>query len=160
MTPPADARKEKFLAAAEAHWSATGGKYTVVRRIICGAIPVFDHAFDAEALLQEVQKEDALVSLSTVYRCLRSLSDGGLLDEVKGPGGRRFFSLPRTADQSSSHLVCTDCGKVFPLDNPCLGLRESQAVRRKGFHPRTVRLHIEAACETLHRDGHCPRRGD
>lgn len=156
MSDPAEARPEEFLAAAEAHWTAAGGKLTFVRRLLCETIPCLDHAFDAEQLLHAIQEKDAMVSLSTVYRSLRSLSAAGLLDEVKGPGGRRFFSLPRTADQSSSHLVCTDCGKVFPLDNPCLGLRESQAIRRKGFRPKAVRLRVEASCGVEGKDNGCP----
>lgn len=140
-----EAQKD-FLKKAEAHYAAHGGRWTHVRRLLCQCINGLERAFDAEELLEEVQQKEPQVSLSTVYRNLRSMAAGGLLDEVDGSGGRKVYSLPRNGDQSSSHLVCLDCGQVFPLDNPCLSLRESQSVKKRGFLPRSVRLRVEAHC--------------
>lgn len=148
--------QKEFLESAEAHFAAMGGRWTLVRRLLCESIAETERAFDAEELLVHVQEREPQVSLSTVYRNLRSLAAGGLVDEVDGSGGRKVYSLPRNANQSSSHLVCLDCGQVFPLDNPCLGLRESQAVRQRGFLPRSVRLRVEAHCQAYRKGGSCP----
>lgn len=147
-----------FLKAAEAHYAAQGGRWTHVRRLLCQCINGLERAFDAEELLEEIQRQEPQVSLSTVYRNLRSLAAGGLLDEVDGSGGRKVYSLPRTGDQSSSHLICLDCGQVFPLDNPCLSLRESQSVKKRGFQPRSVRLRVEAHCLSQCQDGCHPHQ--
>ncbi|MGE9289347.1 MAG: Fur family transcriptional regulator, partial [Puniceicoccales bacterium] len=130
---------------------------TAVRKIVCRKALSSTTAFDAEGLLQSVREEDGLISLSTVYRTLSALQDAGLITEIEGIDRKKQFSVVGANTSSTSHVVCKDCGKVIPLENPCLSLRESRTAHQTGFSPKKMSLRIEATCDELHQCGSCTR---
>lgn len=147
-----------FLRAAEAHWKSRNSSMTAVRRILCRKLAEADEALDAETLLREARGEDRLISLSTVYRTLASLCEGGLLTEVEGRAGKKNYHPAATDHQATSHIVCEDCGHVTPVENPCLTLREGASAQQRGFTPSKISLRMEAHCDRLKNDGACEHR--
>lgn len=139
-------------------WRAQGSRVTHVRKIITREAVRAEAPFDAEALLSDVRRIDRQISLSTVYRTLAGLVECGLLNEARGPGERKIYVLTPSPGIGQSHIVCRNCGQVFPLDDPCLGLREGAAAQRQGFLPKQVQLRLEAECGELKETGGCHRR--
>ena len=156
---PAD-QTEAFLRAAESYWKSRNSSMTAVRRILCRKLAGASEALDAETLLREARAEDRLISLSTVYRTLASLSEGGLLTEVEGRSGKMNYHPAPTNRQATSHIVCEDCGHVTPIENPCLTLREGASAQQRGFTPSKITLRMEARCDRLKKDGACEHHGD
>jgi Fur family ferric uptake transcriptional regulator len=144
-----------FARAAAAHWRAEGSRFTYVRRLICETVEGFKVAFTPEDLLERVRQKDGQIALSSVYRSLSQLTEAGLLVATSGRGGTRHYSRADPAGTSTSHVACLDCGKIIPVENPCLGLREAEAARRQGFRPQRTTLRYEASCDTYHRTGSC-----
>lgn len=147
-----------WLDAARAFWRSQNSSMTQVRRVICDIAVRKETAFDAESLHRESREVDALISLSTVYRTLRSLAKAGLIAEVERVDDKRYFMVRHGSQRGDSTLHCTDCNEVFPMDNPCLELREGESVRRMGFTPRRLSLRVDSSCDELKQRGSCDRR--
>lgn len=146
-----DERMEKAFA----WWRSQGCRVTVVRRIISELALTQEGPFDAESLYRRARETDAQISLSTVYRTLSGLVQGGILTEVQGAGDRKVYFPADLPAIGQSHIVCKDCRRVFPLEDPCLGLREGAVARTQGFHPLQIRLQMEAQCDQIRRTGRC-----
>lgn len=62
----------------------------------------------AEILAAWIQHVHPEIHLSTVYRTLDSLTDWGLITQVRHPHGASFFHLT----PSHQHVVCDVCGHI------------------------------------------------
>ncbi len=157
-SPESDIEGEAFVAAAEKHWSNSGSRFTVVRRILCQAIARHDMPFDPETLLALAHKADPIISLSSVYRTLKTLEEAGLLSRIDGADGSRLYRKSARDETASSHIVCRDCGAIIPIADPCMSLRESAGPRAEGFLPERIVLRVEARCSEYARHGSCTRK--
>ncbi len=127
-------RLEQFKAAAR----SGGVKLTHQRLEIFQAVASsLDHP-SAEAVHRAVQVTTPTVSLDTVYRTLRLLTDLGLLTTL----GPRQDSVRFDANlESHHHYVCTRCGLVRDFENDDLNALEiPDTVNRFG---QVVSTHVE-----------------
>ncbi|QYY34848.1 transcriptional repressor [Ruficoccus sp. ZRK36] len=160
MAEAAESPSDYLIAQAYAYWRTKGSSVTVVRKIICEVALRAADAFDAETLLARCRREDSQISLSTVYRTLGHLVDAHVLHEVQGPGEKKCYAPANAGQPGQSHVVCQDCKQVFPLEDPCLVLREGALARKQGFSPKNVSLRLEASCDQLTELGICDRKKD
>lgn len=151
---------DPFTKAAQDYWESHGGRLTVVRKILCETIAAQGEAFDAEDLLAEAQKLDPLISLSSVYRTLRTLEDAELVSHIDERDGQKLYRKSSQGENASSHIVCRDCGAVIPVEDPCLPFRESPAINAKGFVPEKISLRVEASCSEFAQKGSCSQCDD
>ena len=131
---------------------------TVVRRLISEQAFAAIEPFHAEELHARVRTLDRGVSLASVYRTLGQLVEADLLRTITGTHGERHYTVVDQPAAGLSHIVCTDCKRVHPMDDPCLPMREGPLVRRQGFVPLSMSLRIEAACEELRLRGTCSKQ--
>jgi Fur family ferric uptake transcriptional regulator len=66
-------------------------------------------------------KQLPAISLSTVYRALKSLQEEQVIVAVSLPGAPDRYETKFRADHHHHHFHCDDCGRVF--DIPGCGLR-------------------------------------
>jgi len=140
------------------YWRKQGSGLTHVRKIVCEVILNARGTFNAETLLSLCRERDRAISLSTIYRTLNHLVEAELLDEVDGVDDRHHYKVRNGPDLGESVVVCLDCGTIFPVENPCLGLRESEPLKRMGFAPKRIRLRAESHCESYKETGACDRK--
>lgn len=145
----------EFLKKARELWTSRNSSLTVVRRVLCGVIEETEQSFSAERLYQLARRIDPAISISTVYRTISALAEGNLLRGFEGPEGVTFYEKSLNHSAGSGHIICTDCGKVIPLDTPCMVVRETATAREKGFSPEKITLRLEASCDELARTGKC-----
>jgi Fur family ferric uptake transcriptional regulator len=99
----------------------SGADRTVVRAFIGASEPIsiLDLAFSVKRL-------DPLVSLGTVRRYLKLLTEAGLATanqavELSGRGPMLFELVPDPKPDSGGcvhrHLVCKDCGTIIDIEN-------------------------------------------
>src|SRR6202030_1018521 len=75
-----------------------------------------DHSsrhLDAESLFQLAKEKDPKLNRVTVYRTLKLLKEGGLVDELDlmhQAGEQHFYETRRK--QEHAHVICLGCGKV------------------------------------------------
>lgn len=160
MAEAPDTPADALIAQAYAYWRTKGSSVTVVRKIICEVALRATDAFDAETLLARCRREDSQISLSTVYRTLGHLVEAQVLYEVQGVGEKKCYAPALTPQAGQSHVVCQDCKQVFPLEDPCLVLREGALARQQGFSPKNISLRLEASCDQLNQLGICDRKKD
>ncbi len=86
-----------------------GGRVTTARRAIITALLEAKSHITADELTTIVQARHPDVHLSTIYRCLETLEELGVVDHVHLGHGRAVYHL---TDQRHQHLVCELCGAV------------------------------------------------
>lgn len=153
-----DGSEQDFVSKASEAWKTSGGRLTVVRKIICEAIESRDAPFDAETLLELAQKQDPLISLSSVYRTLKFLEDSNLITHIDGLEGERLYRVSAQDPAATSHIVCRDCGAILPMKDPCLSLRQAPGISAEGFFAEKISLRIEASCSEMAENHHCNKR--
>ena len=97
----------------------------------------------ADWVYQEVRKEMPHVSLGTIYRNLRTLSEHGDIQELAfGSAHSRFDANPH----SHYHFVCEQCGTIQDLEMPSLPELDRRAEELLGCQVRSHRLEFYGLC--------------
>lgn len=145
----------KRLSAATVFWEAKGSRLTSVRRIICEVVFTKAQPFDADQILGEARQTDSLISMASLYRTLKSLREAGLIEQSLGQKG--YYQLRPVSETSSNCIACKNCGRIIPLNDPCLPIRVGAQVRQAGFKATHVRQQTEAFCQEFETTGECHR---
>ena len=88
-----------------------GIRLTRQRQILLNLIDKSGQHLDAESLYHLARKEDPKLNRVTVYRTLKLLKQGGLVDELDLMhfGGDQHFYETRLK-QEHAHVICLRCG--------------------------------------------------
>jgi Fur family ferric uptake transcriptional regulator len=119
-----------------------GVRLTRQRRILLDLIDHSGKHLDAESLYQLAKEKDPRLNRVTVYRTLKLLKEGGLVDELDlmHYGGDQHYYETRLK-QEHAHVICLRCGKVEPLQK----LRR-QVEAHFGFQILLARTEIGGYC--------------
>src|ERR1700724_1235450 len=99
------------------HLRTVGLKQTAQRDAILHTfLETRDH-LSTEELHRLVQKKDARIGYTTVYRTLKLLAQCGLPSEGASPGGIARYERQYNR-RSHHHRVCTDCGSSVEFFSP------------------------------------------
>jgi Fur family peroxide stress response transcriptional regulator len=98
---------------------------------------------DAEAVFRGVQSRLPTVSLDTVYRTLKLLTELGFISTL----GQRQDSLRFDANQAPHHHhICVRCGKVQDVSSPLLDLENvGRNVRNVGT-VQSAQIEVRGLC--------------
>src|SRR6266550_1698780 len=90
-----------------------GVRLTRQRQTLLELIDRSGQHLDAENLFQMAKEKDPKLNRVTVYRTLKLLKEGGLVDELDlmHYGGDQHYYETRTK-QEHAHVICLRCGKV------------------------------------------------
>jgi Fur family ferric uptake transcriptional regulator len=95
-----------------------GLKITAGRRAIIREIIAFGRPFEAEELLLNLRRHPERVSKATVYRTLKHLVDGGLINQVFfGPAKQSYYDFAGSGT-APAHLVDVQSGKIIEFTDP------------------------------------------
>ncbi|MDY6917722.1 MAG: transcriptional repressor [Chloroflexota bacterium] len=97
----------------------------------------------ADWVYERVRQEIPNISLGTVYRNLRLLTQEGEILELDIAGG-----LSRFDGNTSNHyhFRCAKCGRVFDLDEPVDESIDARIAERTGFKVTHHRLEFRGLC--------------
>jgi Fur family ferric uptake transcriptional regulator len=84
------------------------------------------------------------VGLASVYRMLDRLDERGLVQRIDLGDGIVRYEPAR--EQHHHHLVCDECGKVEPFDDPKLEQAIHSVERRSGYAVATHDVVLRGAC--------------
>src|SRR4030088_1135059 len=90
-----------------------GVRLTRQRKILLDLIDSSGEHLDAEQLFQLAKEKDPKLNRVTVYRTLKLLKAGGLVDELDllhFEGDQHYYES--RLKQEHAHLICLRCGKV------------------------------------------------
>jgi Fur family peroxide stress response transcriptional regulator len=100
---------------------------------------------DAEAVFRGVQSRLPTVSLDTVYRTLRMLTEFGFIATL----GPRQESLRFDANKEPHHhYVCVKCGKIQDVTSKLVDADSVQRVMRSFGSVQSAQLEVRGLCNT------------
>jgi Fur family ferric uptake transcriptional regulator len=124
-----------------------GIRLTRQRQLLLDLIEKSGQHLDAESLYQMANKLDPKLNRVTVYRTLKLLKEGGLVDELDlmHYGGDQHYYETRTK-QEHAHIVCLRCGKVEEFFGELLQKLRRQVEQHLGFQILIARTEIGGYC--------------
>jgi Fur family transcriptional regulator, ferric uptake regulator len=130
-----------------------GVRLTRQRQVLLELIDQTGEHLDAERLYQLAKEQDPKINRVTVYRTLKMLKAGGLVDELDlmHYGGDQHYYETRLK-QEHAHVVCLRCGKVEEFFGDVLQRLRKQVEAHFGFQIMLARTEgggYCAHCQTL-----------
>jgi Fur family ferric uptake transcriptional regulator len=124
-----------------------GVRLTRQRKILLDLIDHSGKHLDAESLYQLAKEKDPKLNRVTVYRTLKLLKEGGLVDELDlmHYGGDQHYYETRLK-QEHAHVVCLRCGKVEEFFGEPLQKLRRQVESHLGFQILVARTEIGGYC--------------
>lgn len=126
---------------------AVGVRLTRQRQIVLDLIDKTGRHLDAESLYRLAREKDPKLNRVTVYRTLKLLKEGGLVDELDlmhQAGEQHFYETRRK--QEHAHVICLGCGKVEEFFGEPLQRLRRQIESHFGFQILLARTEVGGYC--------------
>src|ERR1700690_886203 len=140
------AKTSRPVVAAEASAAAVMRR-TRQRQILLDLIDKTGQHLDAESLYQMARDKDPKLNRVTVYRTLKLLKEGGLVDELDlmhQAGEQHYYETRRK--QEHAHVICLACGKVEEFFGEPLQRLRKQIETHFGFQIVLARTEVGGYC--------------
>jgi Fur family ferric uptake transcriptional regulator len=124
-----------------------GIRLTRQRQLLLDLLDKSGQHLDAEALYQMAHQKDPKLNRVTVYRTLKLLKEGGLVDELDlmhYTGDQHYYET-RTK-QEHAHIICLRCGKVEEFFGDPLHKLRRQVEGMFGFQILIARTEVGGYC--------------
>ena len=124
-----------------------GVRLTRQRLILLELLDRTGRHLDAESLYQLAKEKDPKLNRVTVYRTLKLLKKGGLIDELDLMhfAGEQHYYETRQKEEHA-HIVCLRCGKVEEFFGEALQDMKKQVETSFGFRIATARTEMGGYC--------------
>jgi Fur family ferric uptake transcriptional regulator len=124
-----------------------GIRLTRQRRLLLDLIEKSGQHLDAEQLYERAKQKDPKLNRVTVYRTLKMLKQGQLVDELDlmHYGGDQHYYETRMK-QAHAHVVCLRCGKVEEFYGEPLQRLRRQIETHFGFQILVARTEVGGYC--------------
>ena len=120
-----------------------GGRLTIARRAIISALLDAAGHVTADDLTAAVQRAHPDVHLTTIYRCLDTLEELGVVDHVHLGHGRAVYHLTTDTHQ---HLVCEQCQAVVEVPDELFADLGRRLEAKYGFAIRPNHFAVLGRC--------------
>ncbi len=120
-----------------------GGRVTTSRRAIITSLLRSGGHVTADELTSEIQANFPDIHLSTIYRCLETLQELGVIDHVHLGHGRAVYHL---ADEAHQHLVCEVCSTVVEVPDAVFAELSASLRSNYGFAIRPRHFAVLGRC--------------
>ena len=124
-----------------------GVRLTRQRRLLLDLIDNSGKHLDAETLYNMAREKDAKLNRVTVYRTLKMLKEGGLVDELDlahFEGEKHYYET--RLKREHAHIICLRCGRVEEFFGEQLNSVKGQVSSQFGFEIVFARTEIGGYC--------------
>jgi Fur family ferric uptake transcriptional regulator len=124
-----------------------GIRLTRQRKILLDLIDQSGLHLDAERLFQLAREKDPKLNRVTVYRTLKLLKAGGLVDELDlmhHSGDQHYYET--RLKQEHAHVICLRCGKIEEFFGDLLQQMREQIESHFGFQVVLARTEVGGYC--------------
>ncbi len=122
----------------------SGLRLTPQRMAICKAVVQSDRHPTAEAIYEQVRREQPSLSLATVYSVLENLAELGLVSILGLMGDNKVHYDGNLSPHL--HLRCTNCHKIVDFNAPAIIKMEEKLQRETGFEVLGNRIVYYGLC--------------
>lgn len=121
-----------------------GVRNTRQRAAVSALLDELEGFHSAQELHAMLRQRGDRVGLTTVYRTLQGLADGGEVDVMRPPGGEHLYR--RCSQEHHHHLVCRSCGRTVEVAGPTVEAWTSGVAAQHGFVNVDHTLEIFGTC--------------
>jgi Fur family transcriptional regulator, ferric uptake regulator len=121
-----------------------GTRPTRQRRAVATALQSFEDFRSAQDIHDLLRRTGETVGLSTVYRTLQSLADGGEVDVLRSEEGEALYR--RCSTSHHHHLVCRSCGRTVEVEGPAVERWADKVAGEHGYTGVSHTLEIFGTC--------------
>jgi Fur family ferric uptake transcriptional regulator len=118
---------------------------------------IIDTFFDAhghlsvEEVWAQVRGKDARVSVATVYRTMKLLSESGLAHARNFGDGQTRYE-PAVGRHHHDHLICTRCGTIVEFENDRIEQMQDAVAKKHGFKVTSHKMELYGLCKNCQRE--------
>ncbi len=123
-----------------------GTRPTRQRRAVAAVMESFDDFRSAQDIHDLLKRAGENVGLSTVYRTLTALADGGEVDVLRTEDGEALYR--RCSGKHHHHLVCRVCGRTVEVEGPAVERWADSVAAEHGFVDVSHTLEIFGTCRS------------
>ena len=114
------------------------------RKAVAACLGSFDDFRSAQDIHDLLKQSGENVGLSTVYRTLQALAEGGDVDVLRAEDGEALYRRCSTAHHH--HLVCRSCGRTVEVEGPTVERWADAIAAEHGFSQVSHTLEIFGTC--------------
>jgi len=126
---------------------AQGHRDSGARRAVIELLGRQDCCLTAQEIFDQLRSDGRRVGIASVYRTLEQLSRDGYDQRIDIGAGTSRFEPVHADGQHHHHLVCDDCGKVEPFDDPVLEQAVSRVAGSHGYELAAHDVVLHGACD-------------
>ena len=123
-----------------------GARPTRQRRAVAAVMESFDDFRSAQDIHDLLKRADENVGLSTVYRTLTALAEGGEVDVLRTEDGEALYR--RCSGRHHHHLVCRSCGRTVEVEGPAVERWADSVAEDHGYVDVSHTLEIFGTCRS------------
>ncbi len=98
----------------------------------------------AQELHDRLRRDGQSVGLTTVYRALQALGEGGEVDSLVTDDGETVYR--RCSPEHHHHLVCRSCGRTIEIAGPAVETWAHAVASENGFTDISHTLELFGQC--------------
>ena len=152
MSAAAATERKKLL---ERYLQQRGLKSTRQRWVIVDAFFELHGHHSVEEVWAKVREADPKVSVATVYRTMKLLTESGLVQGRNFGDGQTRYE-PAVGRQHHDHLICTGCGTIIEFENDRIEVLQDAVARRHGFLVKSHKMELYGLCKSCQKAAHAP----
>ena len=141
------AMRDTWTDTALARLRAASGRSGGARRLVVELLGEQDCCLSAQEVYDRVRAGGGRVGIASVYRALDGLDELGLVQRVDLGDGIARFEPAHVGGDHHHHLVCDDCGKVEPFEDPSLESAIERVADGRGYVVAAHDVVLRGACE-------------
>ena len=121
------------------------------RAAVSAMLDRLDDFRSAQEIHEELRRSGEGIGLTTVYRTLQTLADGGEVDVLRTGTGEAVYRRC-ASDDHHHHLVCRRCGRTVEVAETAVERWAAQTARRHGFTEVSHAIELHGTCEACRHD--------
>lgn len=135
-----------------AYVAKKGLKFTRQRELIAEVFFSSQGHLKVEDLLDRVRAQDPQVSLATVYRTMKLLTECGLASPHQFGDGHTRYEPSDGQEQHHDHMICKRCGLIVEFCNPHIEELQELIAAEKGFMVTEHKMELYGLCARCQSD--------
>lgn len=103
-----------------------------------------------EEVWAQVRARDPKVSVATVYRTMKLLSESGLAHARNFGDGQTRYE-PAVGKHHHDHLICTSCGRIVEFENDRIEQMQDAVAKKHGWKVTSHKMELYGLCKDCQR---------